>query len=123
MKILVDMNLSPAWVPVLMKSGHVAVHWSNIGPPGAPDGAILAWARDNRYLLFTHDLDFGAILAATDATAPSVIQLRTQDVAPENALGVLLSALSLFAERLEEGVLISVDEQRARARVLPLRQP
>ena len=28
MKLLVDMNLSPRWVPFLLDAGHEAVHWS-----------------------------------------------------------------------------------------------
>ena len=30
-KILIDMNLSPDWVPVLKRHGWSAVHWSTIG--------------------------------------------------------------------------------------------
>ncbi len=77
MKILVDMNLSPGWVSVLEEAGHTASHWSNIGLLNAPDREVLSWAKANGYLLFTHDLDFGAILAATEAEGPSVIQIRT----------------------------------------------
>lgn len=40
------------------------------------------WARANDHILFTHDLDFGAMLALTNAQSPSAIQLRTQDVSP-----------------------------------------
>ncbi len=42
----------------------------------------MEWAKTNSHIVFTHDLDFGAILAATNAIAPSVIQVRTQDVMP-----------------------------------------
>lgn len=42
----------------------------------------MAWARANDYIVFTHDLDFGAMLALTNAESPSVIQVRTQDVTP-----------------------------------------
>ncbi len=32
-KILVDMNLSPDWVPALVREGWEAVHWSRrLGP-------------------------------------------------------------------------------------------
>jgi predicted nuclease of predicted toxin-antitoxin system len=62
MKILIDMNLSPAWVSVLEEAGHTASHWSTIGSLNAPDREVLLWAKANGYVLFTHDLDFGAIL-------------------------------------------------------------
>lgn len=61
MKILVDMNLSPSWVQVLERNGYSAIHWSTVGDEGAPDSVILDWAYENGYIVFTHDLDFGAI--------------------------------------------------------------
>ena len=79
-KIVIDMNLSPLWVQLLTDAGHEAVHWSRIGAPNASDREIMAWARSNGFIVFTHDLDFGTILASTDAEAPSVFQLRTQDI-------------------------------------------
>jgi len=122
MKLLVDMNLSPQWIPVLEEEGWAAVHWSSIGNPSASDQEIMGWARSNGYVVITHDLDFGAILAATKTESPSVVQLRTQDVNPHHAANLLLSVLSQFKVHLEQGALISVDEKKARARVLPLNE-
>lgn len=59
---LIDMNLSPAWVKILVAAGHSAIHWSSIGLAAAPDVELFDWARKNVYVVFTHDLDFGAIL-------------------------------------------------------------
>jgi predicted nuclease of predicted toxin-antitoxin system len=73
-------------------------------------------------LLFTHDLDFGAILAATEAEGPSVIQIRAQDISPDYAKNLLLNILNKFAKNLLQGALISVDEEKSRVRLLPLRQ-
>jgi predicted nuclease of predicted toxin-antitoxin system len=120
MKIVIDMNLSPAWVPVLVHAGHEAVHWSTIGAPTAPDREILAWTRDHGHVLFTHDLDFGAILAATQTSSPSVVQLRTQDVTPHQAQDLLLDVLHRFTDSLTRGALISIDESRSRVRILPI---
>ncbi len=47
-------------------------HWSEVGDPRATDKAILDWARKNGYWVVTNDLDFGDILAATNALCPSV---------------------------------------------------
>jgi predicted nuclease of predicted toxin-antitoxin system len=44
MKLLLDMNLSPAWLAVLAAHGHDAVHWSEVGAADAPDTHIMAWA-------------------------------------------------------------------------------
>jgi len=120
MKILVDLNLSPAWVPVLEQAGHIASHWSSIGLLNTPDREILLWAKANGYVLFTHDLDFGAILAVTQAEGPSVIQIRAQDISPDHAKDLLLNTITRFSRNLLEGVLISVDEEKSRVRLLPL---
>jgi predicted nuclease of predicted toxin-antitoxin system len=82
MKVLVDMNLPPRWVETLRAAGFDAVHCSNTGRFDASDAEILGWAASNVHVVFTHDLDFGAILAATRGRAPSVLQLRTEDVTP-----------------------------------------
>lgn len=121
MKILVDMNLSPSWVSLLQEAGFAAVHWSSVGDPRAVDTVVLRWTREQRYILFSHDLDFGAILAATGAVAPSVLQVRTQDVTPDHLGNLVLAALRQHRELLEKGALISVDEGQMRARILPIK--
>lgn len=121
MKLLIDMNLSPQWVPVLESSGWKAVHWSLIGQPTAPDQEIFVYAKLHGYVIFNHDLDFGAILAATNAEYPSVIQVRAQDVTPKHLSGLVVSALHQFKKHLDEGALITIDEKKSRARILPLR--
>lgn len=120
MRILVDMNLSPTLCGVLKAAGFDAIHWSSIGDPRASDAALMTWASTNDYLVVTHDLDFGAILSATHATGPSVIQVRTQDVMPEHLGPILIGVLQRRAQALESGALVVVDEARARVRVLPL---
>ncbi len=119
MKIVIDMNLSPQWVEVLNAAGYKSLHWSDIGAPNAPDKEILLWARSKGFVVFTHDLDFGAILAATGADSPSVIQLRTQNVSPKHLGELVVSAFKQFEELLHQGALVSIDEKRARARILP----
>jgi predicted nuclease of predicted toxin-antitoxin system len=120
MKILIDMNLSPEWEEVLCSSGWTATHWSRVGATDASDREILSWAKVNDYVLFTHDLDFGAILAASGAGAPSVIQVRTQDLTPSHLAPLVLRVLNQFREALARGALISVDDTSARVRMLPL---
>jgi predicted nuclease of predicted toxin-antitoxin system len=120
MKFLIDMNLSPRWVEVFMAAGWDATHWFAIDDPRATDRSIMKWARSNGYIVFTHDLDFGAILAATQASGPSVIQIRAEKVLPEDAGDAVIGAIRRFQDALEQGALISVDPERARARILPL---
>lgn len=121
MKLLVDMNLSPRWVEVLSSAGIDSVHWSTVGPPNASDREVMAWAAANGLTVLTHDLDFSALLAATAATAPSVIQLRGNDVLPESALSRVVAGLSQARAELGSGAVVSIDLERARIRSLPLK--
>lgn len=105
MKILIDMNLSPAWGEALSRLGWETRHWSAVGRANATDSEIMAWARRKGYVVFTHDLDFGALLAATQARGPSVIQVRTQDTLPEHLEKILARQLKRFESHLEAGAL------------------
>ncbi len=120
MKFLIDMNLSPLWVEFFEQHGYHALHWSTAGDPRATDRVIMEWARANNYIVFTHDLDFGTILAVTHADSPSVFQIRTQDVLPDRLGGLVLATLAQFRAFLEKGALISIDESSSRARILPM---
>ena len=86
MKILIDMNLSPLWVDVFEEHGMQSAHWSTVGDPRASDKTIMTWARENGYIVFTQDLDFGAILATSDANAPSVIQVHVLKILCQSIL-------------------------------------
>jgi len=121
MKIIIDMNLPPSWVEFLAEKGFEAVHWSKIGDFGATDEVILEWAKKHDHVVFTHDLDFGALLAATKGEGPSVIQMRTQDTFPESCGEIVIKALNQFEDELERGALLSVDLHKARVRILSLK--
>ena len=122
MKILIDMNLSPDWVAAFAANGIETIHWSSVGEHNAKDEEILDYARTNGYVVFTHDLDFGTILALTQTKSPSVIQVRTQDVLPANLANVLIPVLRKYEAELNDGSLIVIDETKARVRILPLRR-
>lgn len=121
MKFILDMNLSPAWIDVLEKAGHEACHWSQKGDPKATDREIMAWAHANRFVVLTHDLDFGAILAATNANAPSVVQVRSQNPVPAEMGKLVLHVIEKYQPELTEGALVTVHVNRARVTILPLR--
>ena len=114
------MNLSPDWVPELEAAGYESVHWSTVGDPRECDRVIMEWALTNAYIVFTNDLDFGAILAATQAIAPSVLQIRGQDILPSSIGSLVISVLRQFEAVLETGALVSVDRARNRVRILPI---
>ena len=121
MKLIVDMNLSPHWVNILADAGIEAAHWSALGANNALDSVIMAYARANNYVVFTHDLDFSAILAATQGDKPSVVQIRSEEVSPDVIGKHVIAALRQMATELEEGALLTIDPSRTRLRVLPLR--
>ena len=117
--ILVDMNLSPDWIPLLLGHGWPAAHWSTIGDPRASDQEIMAWASSHKYVVLTHDLDFGTMLALSHAMGPSVIQVRGQDVLPDHMGPLLVAALRQHEADLAAGAIVVVDEKRSRVRILP----
>lgn len=118
--ILIDMNLSPDWVPLLNLAGWTATHWSTVGDPTAADRAIMDWAEANDHIVFTHDLDFGTILALTHKTGPSVLQIRGQDVLPDRMGELILAALSQHESDLRAGAILVVEEGKRRVRILPI---
>ncbi len=120
MKLVLDMNLSPQWTQVLVDEGWEAVHWASVGDARASDRVIMQWARERDHVVVTHDLDFGALLAATSAEKPSVILVRTRDVMPQSMAPILIDALRRFERELEQGALVVIDPAQARVRILPL---
>jgi predicted nuclease of predicted toxin-antitoxin system len=121
MKVLFDMNLSPRWVDLLIGEGVEAAHWSTLGSGNASDRVIMAYAKTNDYIVLTHDLDFGAILAATQGEKPGVVQTRAELLSP-NVIGKqVILALRQRALELQDGALPTVDTDRTRLRLLPLR--
>lgn len=120
MRVLLDMNLTPRWVRVLADAGIEAVHWSVLGANDAPDLEVMEYARVNDCVVLTHDLDFGAILAATQGEKPSVVQIRAEDVSPDVIGNPVIAALRQMATELENGALLTVEPARTRLRLLPL---
>ncbi|WP_022853068.1 DUF5615 family PIN-like protein [Thermodesulfatator atlanticus] len=122
MKILIDMNLSPKLTSLLENAGFNAIHWSKVGKPNATDKEIFFWAKTNGYIILTHDLDFGSILASTNADFPSVIQIRTLDIRPQKIFPKILLVLNKYDKYLKSGALIVLEEHSARIKILPLKK-
>ena len=112
--------MSPRWIALLRDAGWQAVHWSTVGRGNEPDVEIMAYAAEQGCVVLTHDMDFGAILAATHGEKPSVIQLRMEDVTPQMAGSRVLAALRHMEQELESGALLTVDRRQVRVRMLPL---
>jgi len=78
------------------------------------------WAIANEFVVFTHDLDFGAVLALTHGTGPSVVQVRAGDVLPSHLEERLVATIRQHEADLESGALAVIDVDRSRVRILPL---
>ena len=120
MKFLIDMNLPVRWVEYLAKAGYESVHWSSLGVINASDTEIFAKARDSGYVIMTRDLDFSAIIFATQASEPSVVQIRAKAARPEIIGEPVINALRHAEKSLREGALLTINPQRSRLRLLPL---
>jgi predicted nuclease of predicted toxin-antitoxin system len=120
MRFLVDMNLSPRWVDYLNESAHDAVHWSSVGRPDAKDREIMDWARENDRIVLTNDPDFGALLALSGSSKPSVVQIRSEATLPSRIGTLVLEASEQAESDLLAGALLTVEIGQSRLRILPL---
>lgn len=93
---------------------------SAVGAFNAIDPELMAYAAHHGYIVVTHDLDFGAILAASGKKTPSVVQIRADNLGVDAIVRLLVSALKQSAQILEQGALVILDTSRNRVRVLPL---
>jgi predicted nuclease of predicted toxin-antitoxin system len=78
------------------------------------------YAAENGFVVFTHDLDFGALLGAHRARGPSVLQIRTQDLLPVAIGTIVLRAIEASRDHLEAGAIVTVDVAGERIRLLPI---
>ncbi|MBM3756863.1 MAG: hypothetical protein FJW38_23125 [Acidobacteria bacterium] len=100
----------------------MAIYWTDAGRMDAPDVEIMKFAVAHGHVLMTHDLDFGAMIAASGLAGPSVLQIRTQDVLPDAAGGLVMNAIAAFGGELERGALVTITKDRGRVRLLPFRE-
>ncbi|MGH2633011.1 MAG: DUF5615 family PIN-like protein [Tepidiformaceae bacterium] len=120
MKLLLDMNIDPAWVDILEDAGYETAHWSTLGDGRARDEVIAEWARAHDWVVVTYDRDFGDILASSGAAGPSVILIRARNARPRLIGKDFFWLLTRFAFQLNEGALIVYDHGRHRVRMLPI---
>jgi predicted nuclease of predicted toxin-antitoxin system len=90
-----------------------------VGVADASDEEILSYAARERMVIFTHDLDFGALLARSGADVPRVVQLREADTNPARVGERMVESIAQCADLLEQGALVTVDLRRSKARALP----
>lgn len=121
MKFLLDMGLAQSTAAFLRDQGYDAVHLREEGLQRLPDEEIIEKARLEERVIITHDLDFGRLMALSDSRLPSVITLRLASMQPTHVNFYLSEVLDRFTVELEAGVLVSVNEQAFRLRLLPVK--
>lgn len=122
MRFLIDKNVSFRVCAHLAAAGHEAVHVDALSMATADDAEILRRARSDEAVIVSADTDFGALLAAERATAPSVVLLREVSTLPAAALAdLLLANLEAMAAALDAGAIVAVSRHGIRVRRLPLR--
>jgi predicted nuclease of predicted toxin-antitoxin system len=120
MKFLLDMGISPKMAAFLNELGHEATHLYHAGLNELPDSDILDKARQEQCILLTHDLDFGELVAASEARLPSVIIFRLRNMHPERVNHYLRGIIVQHQEALAQGAVMSVTEGQVRVRLLPI---
>ena len=120
MKLLLDMNLPPQLADILTYKGLTSVHWYTIGAPDAADSEIISYAKNNDYIVLTHDLDFSTILSVTHGQKPSVVQIRVYAHNAEQLADMIFVAVMQHVDEIKQGAILSLDANKARLRVLPL---
>jgi predicted nuclease of predicted toxin-antitoxin system len=114
------MGISPRSVAYLRGLGVEAVHLHELGLDRLPDAEIVRKARREGYVILTHDLDFGELLAISGSEMPSVVIFRLQNMRPENVNRYLRILTEDHRDALREGAVFSVSEGRVRVRRLPI---
>jgi predicted nuclease of predicted toxin-antitoxin system len=120
MKFVADMGISPRSAAFLRSLGHDAIHLHEVGLDRLSDASILSKALDEGRVVLTHDLDFGDLMAASEARLPSVIIFRLRNMSADRVNRYLEIILANYQDRLVAGVVMSVTEREIRIRSLPI---
>lgn len=121
MKFLLDMGISPAVASFLRQRGFHAVHLEDLALGRLADSGILAKARQERFVLITHDLDFAELVADSGGALPSVVLFRLRNMRPERVMEHLSRVIDEARDALVSGAFVTVREAAIRIRPLPIR--
>ena len=117
MNFLFDENLSPR----LLEHFPHAVHIYGAMTAGTSDREILNFATDNDLVVVTGDTDFGALLAASGVSKPSVILIRALLHLPaQQQARIILANLDQLQEIVQRGAVVVISENDIRVRPLPI---
>ena len=86
----------------------------------ASDEALIAWARREGRVVVTLDADFHALMALSNASAPSIIRIRIERLRGQALADLLDRVIAACANDLDSGAMVTVDVRAVRVRLLPL---
>ena len=105
---------------LLRAHGWDVVHVREIGMRDATDRQTLARAVTDGRICATLDKDFHEALAKSEATRPSVILLRWQNLRWEAVADAIIIRVTSYGKELSSGAAITGSERATRVRNLPL---
>jgi len=73
LRFFADMNISPRTVRLLREQGWDILRVSEVLPASAKDLEVLEFARRERRVVITQDLDFSVLLALSGYSSPSLL--------------------------------------------------
>ena len=120
MNFLADVNVSRRLVEGLRTRGLTIVRVPELMDARATDQEIIAEARRRSAVVISFDQDFGAILAVTGATKPSLLNLRVSRVDVDSLATTILAAIKATEADLMAGAIVTIDDARVRVHLLPL---
>ncbi len=81
----------------------------------------MTWARQEDRVVVSADANFGALLAASGESGPSVVLLRSgDDLTPGQQTFLLTVNLPAVSQDLEQGAVVVLGRDRVRVRPLPI---
>ena len=122
MKLLLDQGLPRSSASLLRSAGLDAVHTGECGLSTATDMEILEVGRAQQRCVVTLDSDLHTIVVLSGWKEPSVIRVRIEGLRAEGMARLIAQTIDLCSQDLEEGALVSVEEQRVRVRSLPIKR-
>jgi predicted nuclease of predicted toxin-antitoxin system len=120
MRLLLDQGLPRSTVHHLDAAGGRIRPCGGKGLATASDAKIIEFARQGGWIVVTLDADFHALLALSGAIGPSVVRIRIEGQRAGGLATLLVNVLKVCEDDLVQGATISVTENGARIRRLPL---
>ncbi len=118
--LLLDQGLPRSLAKLLQVQNIDAVHVGDIKLSTAKDAEIIEHAKKNKQTIITLDSDFHTLLALSSSTSPSVIRIRIEGLKAPDYLPLIQTVLEQCEEDLEQGCVVSVQENQIRVRRLPI---